>query len=49
MGFLIFGAGVFVGLLLGVVLFSLLGMAQEDEGLYDLPGRGEVMIIPKDT
>jgi hypothetical protein len=48
-GFWIFGAGVFVGILLGIVLFSLLGMAQEAEGLYDLPGRGEVMAIPEDT
>jgi len=48
-GFLIFGAGVLVGILLGIVLFSLLGMAQEAERVYDLPGRGEVMVIPEDT
>jgi len=48
-GFLIFGAGVLVGMLLGTALFSLLGMAQEAEGVYDLPGRGETMAIPKDT
>jgi hypothetical protein len=48
-GFLIFGAGVLLGILLGIVFFSLLGMAQEAERVYDLPGRDEVMAIPEDT
>jgi hypothetical protein len=48
-GFLIFGVGVLVGLLLGIALFSLLGLAQEAEGVYDLLGLGETMAIPEDT
>ena len=36
-------------LFLIVFVFLSASVAQEDEGLYDLPGRGEVMIIPKDT
>jgi hypothetical protein len=48
-GFLIFGVGVLVGLVLGVALFSLLGMAQEAEGVHDLLGLGETMAIPEDT
>jgi hypothetical protein len=49
MGFLIFGAGVFGGMLLGIVLFSPLAMAQEAEALYELRGWGEAITIPEDT
>jgi len=48
-GLLIFGVGVLVGILLGLALFSLLGMAQKAEGVYDRLGLGEAMAIPEDT
>jgi hypothetical protein len=48
-GFLIFGVGILVGLMLGVVLFSLLGMAQEAERVYDLMGLDEAVAIPEDS
>jgi hypothetical protein len=48
MGLLIFGAGVLLGMFLGIVLISLLGMAQQAEDVYDRLDLGETMAIPED-
>jgi len=48
-GLLILGVGVLSGILLGIVLFSLLAMAQAAEGVYDRLSLGEAMAIPKET
>ena len=49
MGILIFGAGVLIGIFLGMALFYLMSTAQEAERVYDwLEPRGQ-MATPADT
>ena len=49
MGILIFGAGTFVGIFLGIVFISLLGMAQEADKVYDRLDRGKEMATPQNS
>jgi hypothetical protein len=46
MGILVIGAGILVGLL-GLVIFSLLSMAQKGDRIYDLLGRTEKSATPE--
>ncbi len=49
MGTLIFGAGTLFGVFLGIVLISLLSMAQKADKVYDWLDRGEPKATPEDT
>lgn len=49
MGTLIFGGVIVLGLFLGIVIISLLSMAQKGEQIYDLMHRGEKKATPADT
>lgn len=46
---LIFWIGALVGLFLGILLYSLLAMAQEADKLYDRLELGKVKATPADT
>lgn len=49
MGILIIGVGAVLSIFLGIVLISLLAMAQKSDQLYDLMPGGEEMVTPADT
>lgn len=46
MGTLIFWGVIVLGVFLGIVIFSLLSMAQKGEQIYDLMYRGEAIPTP---
>jgi hypothetical protein len=46
MGILIFWGVIVLGVFLGIVIFSLLSMAQKGEQIYDLMDRGEAIPTP---
>ena len=49
MGILIIGAGAFLTIFLGIVLFSVLAMAQKTDHVYDLMPGDEEMVTPADA
>ncbi|MCJ7819540.1 MAG: hypothetical protein MUP25_06960 [Syntrophales bacterium] len=49
MGTLIVLAVILLGVFLGIVLFSLLSLAQKGEEIYNLMDRGEEIATPADT
>ncbi len=49
MGILIIGVGAFLSIFLGIVLISLLAMAQKTDQDHDLMPGGEEMVTPADT
>ena len=49
MGTLIFWGVIELGVFMGIVLFSLLSLAQKGEKIYDPMYRGEEMATPADT
>ena len=48
MGTLIFWGVIVLGVFLGIVVISLLSMAQKGEQIYDLMDRGEAIATPAD-
>jgi hypothetical protein len=48
-GLLIFGGVIVLGVFLGIVLISLLSLAQKGEQIYDLMDRNEKIATPADT
>jgi len=49
MGIVIFGAGTLVGIFLGIVFISLLGMAQEADKVYDRLDRGKEIAFSQNS
>ena len=49
MGTLIFGAGILLGIFLGIVLISLLNMTPKDDEFSDLMNRDGEIPTPEDT